>query len=80
MAGWPRVIHIASVVQGPVVAKIFVGITMELESVLRIATVDMTQPNLEVTEARRHDGCAAWLSGVVGIDRDVVGGPVTKAG
>lgn len=78
IAGRVRVVHEASVVHAAVIARVLVGIAVELEGVRSTATVDVARSNLKVAEARRHNGRAARLSTVVKIDGDVVGGSVTE--
>lgn len=76
LAGRDRVVHKASVVHAPVVARILVGIAIKLERVLRVAAVDVTRPNLKVAEACWHDSRAAKL--IAEGDRNVVGRSVPK--
>lgn len=78
LAGRVRVVYIAIVVYTPGVARILVGIAIKPKSVLRTTTVDVARSNLKVAEARRHNGGAAWLSTIIEINGNAVGGSVSE--
>lgn len=77
-AGRVRTVNTASVIQACIVARVLIGIAIKLQDILRTTTVDMTQTNFEIAEARWHDCGAAGLSRVVEVDGDIVGRSITK--